>query len=187
MNVKVKGLSELAKFMHELPEKVEKNVMRGALRAGAKVLEAEVIKNVPVEMGDLKASIKVSTRNKRGEITASVKSERFYARMVEFGTAAHWITIRETSKPTKITRSGLQTVSTRSINKMQKTGALKIGTHFVGASVAHPGAKPTPFMRPALDSKSAEALIAAGNYIKARLQKKHGLDTSGVSVEAEEQ
>lgn len=173
----VKGLKELAQFMQQLPDKLQNNVMRGALRAGAKVLEAQAVANVPVDQGDLKASIKVSTRSRRGVITASIKTDVFYAKFVEFGTGAHWIKVRPDEKPK---------ASLKTLNKALARGSLRIGDHFVGASVAHPGASAQPFMRPALDAKGGEAVVAAGNYIKQRLATKHGLDTSGVSVEAGE-
>lgn len=182
----VKGMKELAQFMHQLPDKLEKNIMRGGLRAGAKVLAAEAEKNVPVDEGDLKKSLKVSTSNKRGVVTASVKATDFKAKWIEYGTGAHWISVKTTAKPTRLTRGGMKSVSTNTLNNMARSGSLRIGTHFVGASVAHPGSKAHPFLRPALDSKATEAVVAMANYIKLRLASKHGMDTSGVTVEAEE-
>lgn len=44
----------------------------------------------------------------------------------------------------------------------------------------HPGATPHPFMRPALDAESEHALAVIANFIKQRLETKHGLDTSAV-------
>jgi HK97 gp10 family phage protein len=182
----VKGLKELADFMHQLPDKLQKNVMRGALRAGAKVIEAQAIANVPVDKGDLKKSIRVSTRSRRGEITASVKTDLYYAKFVEFGTSAHWIRIREDAQPARMTRRGSRKISLKTLNKAMARGSLRIGEHFVGAAVAHPGATAHPFLRPALDTKATEAVVAVGSYIQARLSSKHGMDTSGINVEAEE-
>lgn len=182
----VKGMKELAEFMRQLPDKLEKNVLRGGLRAGAKVLEAEIERTIPVEHGDTRKSIRVSTRSRRGVVTASVKSDAPEAHWLEYGTAAHWIKVRESAKPTRMTRRGKRKVSMKTLNKMLAGGSLKIGTHFVGAAVLHPGAKPHPTFRTALDAKATEAVVAAGNYIKQRLATKHGLDTSGVTVEADE-
>lgn len=184
--VKVTGLKELAQFMQQLPEKLQKNVMRGALRAGAKVLEAEAKKSVAVEDGDLRESIRISTRNQKGVVTASVKSDDFKAHWIEYGTAAHWISVDEGVRPTRKTRRGEKVIGLKTLNKMLARGSLQIGGHFVGQSVHHPGSKAKPFMRPALDNKGQEAIVAAGNYMKARLTTKHGFNTSGVSVEAEE-
>jgi hypothetical protein len=41
----------------------------------------------------------------------------------------------------------------------------------VVSSVNHPGARAKPFMRPALDSKSSEAIRAVGRKIGERLTK----------------
>lgn len=184
--VKVSGLKELAEFMKQLPEKLQKNVMRGALRAGAKVLEAEAKRGAPVDEGNLKESIRISTRNQKGVVTASVKTDDFKAHWNEYGTAAHWISVDEKEAPTRKTRRGEKKLSLKTLNKKMAKGSLQIGSQFVGASVFHPGIKARPFMRPALDNKGQEAIVAAGNYMKARLATKHGLNTAGISVEADE-
>lgn len=144
----VSGLSELDKLLKELPAKVERNILRGAMRAGAKVFEGRAKELVPVKSGQLRDSIKVSTRSKRGRVSATVRAggkKAFYAHMVEFGTARHFI------KPRK--RKSL---------------------FFAGLArevVDHPGASPKPFMRPALDGGQAEAVNAAADYIRKRLAK----------------
>lgn len=144
----ISGLAELDKLLKSLPAKIEGNIMRGAVRAGAKVMESRAKQLVPVDNGDLRNSIKVTTRSRRGKVTALVKAgdkKAFYAGMVEFGTARHFI------KP-----------------KNRKS------LFFAGMArevVDHPGSKPTPFMRPALDNSQQEAVNAAAAYIRARLAK----------------
>lgn len=144
----VKGLAELNKLLKELPAKVEGNILRGAMRAGAKVFEDRAKQMVPVKSGQLRDSIKVSTRSKRGRVSATVTAggkKAFYAHMVEFGTVRHFI------KP-----------------KNRKS------LFFAGMAkevVDHPGASPKPFMRPALDGGQAEAVNAAADYIRKRLAK----------------
>ena len=144
----VSGLSELDKLLKELPAKIEGNIMRGAMRAGAKVMEARAKELVPVKSGQLRDSIKVSTKSRRGRVSATVRAggkKAFYAHMVEFGTARHFI------KPRK--RKSL---------------------FFAGMArevVDHPGTSTKPFMRPALDNSQREAVDAAAAYIRARLAK----------------
>lgn len=144
----VSGLFELDKLLKELPAKIEGNIMRGAMRAGAKVFADRAKELVPVKSGQLRDSIKVSTRSKRGRVSATVRAggkKAFYAHMVEFGTARHFI------KPRK--RKSL---------------------FFAGLArevIDHPGASPKPFMRPALDGGQAEAVNAAADYIRKRLAK----------------
>lgn len=144
----ITGGRELDAFLQTLSVKVEKNIMRAALRAGANEFKSEIKANVPVHDGDLRDSVRVSTRSKRGTVYASVKvgnKKAWYAHLVEFGT-----------KPHKIAPKG--------------AGGLLIGGNIVGA-VDHPGARPHPFARPAVDSKSAAAISAVAAKIRERLTK----------------
>ena len=179
----VKGLSELQAFLDRLPAKIEKNIMRAAMREGAKVVLAEAKNSVAVQNGDLRDSLRISTRSRRATITATVKSDLYYAKWIEYGTGAHLIKMDPMDRPVKMTRQGLKTLSMKTVNKMIGRGSLVIGGRFVGPIVSHPGAAPKPFMRPALDSQSQAALLAVGEAIKKRLTKQ-GLDASGVDLEA---
>jgi len=161
-DVRVKGLSDLNKFLQQLPAKVEQSVLRGALRAGANVVMAEAKANVPVDSGQLRDGLKVSTNSRRGRVTAKVKAtgkHAFIAPWLEYGTAAHKITAK-------------------------KGKGLFFGGLFV-KGVQHPGSRPKAFMRPALDGRAQDAVVAAAQYMKRRLATKNGLDTSSVEIEAE--
>jgi len=157
----VKGFKELQKMLDTLPPRMEANIMRSALRSGAKVIMDEARANVPVADGDLRDSLRVSTRLRKGVVTATVKAgnrKAWYWRFVEFGTAAHTV-------------SG------------KKGGFLSFGGIFK-RSVHHPGAKAKPFMRPALDSKADAALKAVGQQIKRRLTRQ-GLNAADIEVEVD--
>ena len=170
----VKGLAELQKFLDELPIKLEQNIMRGALRAGAKVQLARAKELVPVEAGGphpgaLRDSLRIGratlkngtlrmpvvagskTKPKKGSKAASRGAgvDAYWAPWVEFGTAAHLI------KPKNRT-------------SMFFAGLMREVVH-------HPGAKKHPFMRPALDTTVQQAVTAVGDYIRKRLTKE-GLD-----------
>lgn len=173
--VRVNGLADLQRVLDTLPVKMERNVMRSALRAGAQVVLKGAQANINDDTRDLSQSLRVSTRARRGVVTASVKTDLFYAKMVEFGTAAHFISVNEEAKPSRLTRRGYRTYSISTINDMVKRGSLVIGGVFVGRSVSHPGARPHPFMRPALDSEAQRALEAVGAAIRRRLTKQ-GID-----------
>lgn len=165
LDVKIKGFAELDKALAELPDKIERNIVRGALRAAAKVTEAEAKRLVPVRSGKLQASIRVSSRLVKGRPVATVtaggnkKGQPFYAHLVEFGAKAHFI------KP-------------KSRKSLFLAGVMREG-------VDHPGATKHPFMRPALDSSATAAVLAFGNYVKGRLTKQ-GIDTPDLSVEPDE-
>jgi HK97 gp10 family phage protein len=160
----VKGLSELQKFLDTLAPRVEKNIMRGALRAGMNTVKPVAQSNVHSVSGLLAKGLRVGTRARGGTVTASLKAtgpHAFIARFVEYGTRPHVI------RP----KSG---------------GVMALGTGIFRSSVMHPGARPKPFMRPALDSQASNAVVAAGEYMKRRLATKHGLDTAHITVEGDE-
>jgi hypothetical protein len=116
---------------------------------------------VPVKSGLLKAGLKVSTKSRRGVVTANVKAtgkHAYLARWIEYGTAAHFI------KPKKA-------------KSLFWAGLMRDG-------VDHPGSAPKPFLRPALESQAQAALLAVGEAIKKRLTRQ-GLDASGVDLEAQ--
>lgn len=143
----VTGLAELQALLDQLPVKLERNVLRGAMRAGAKVQLEAAKAAVPVDSGTLRKSLKIRTSARRGVVKATLTAgdkKAFYARFVEFGTAAHWI-------------------------KPKNAKALFFG--LFAERVHNPGAKPKPFMRPALDGTVQAATAAAGAYIRARLTK----------------
>lgn len=102
----VKGLAELQKALDELPEKIAANVMRGAMRAGAKVLADEARLQAPVLSGELRATIrhaaKIENRVAIGYVRAGPRGDSkkgWYVRFVEFGTAAHMNHLGATKKP----------------------------------------------------------------------------------------
>lgn len=158
--VHVRGLAELQKFLDQLPAKMEANVMRSALRAGANVVREEAMRNVPVKSGLLKAGLKVSTRSRRGVVTANVRAtgkHAYIAPWIEYGTSAYEI-------------------------KPKKSKSLFFAGLF-SKLIQHPGIKAKPFLRPALDHKAHAALVAIREQIKKRLTKQ-GLNVSEVEIEA---
>lgn len=156
VDVRIDGLAALEKALAELPEKLQRNVVRGGLRAGAKVIEQRAKDAVPVRSGKLRDSIRVSVRVKRGVPEATIraggrdKGGAFYAHWVEFGTGAHLI------KP-----------------KARKS---LVVASILRETVDHPGATAHPFMRPAMDAGAQEAVLAFGEYVRKRLTKQ-GIDT----------
>lgn len=156
----VKGLDALDKLLQQVAPKVERNALRGALRAGANVILPVARGNIHSVSGVLARSLKVRSGARGGEVTAKVYTKVFYANMVEYGTRAHRI---------------------EPLNRE----ALSIGGGVV-ESVEHPGARPRPFLRPAMDTQATAAVIRAAEYMKRRLSEKNGLDTSDIVIEEEE-
>jgi HK97 gp10 family phage protein len=163
-DVQISGLSELNDMLARLPVDIEKKLMRGALRAGQKVIAEQARAQAPIahasaanashygsHAGSLRDSIKVITRIKGGKIISTVRAgskSAFYAHMVEFGTSAHWI------RP-----AGSKSLFFAGLNR---------------EAIHHPGAKKHPFMRPAYDANAQEgsaAFQAVQAYLTGKITK----------------
>jgi HK97 gp10 family phage protein len=147
----ITGLADLQAQLDMLAPNIEKKLMRGALRAGQKITLDRAKQGIHSIDGDLANSLRISTSVRGGLVKATVKAgnaKAFYARWVEFGTAAHII-------------------------RAKNGKAISLGGHEY-ASLQHPGAKAHPFMRPALDAaavNNSEAFTAVGAYLGQRITK----------------
>ncbi len=84
---------KLEKTLHVLPERIQKNVVKGAIRASGAMLRKEVRRLAPKDTGTLAKSINVSSRRSRDRniIHFSVGVKKGFkrshiARFIEFGT-----------------------------------------------------------------------------------------------------
>lgn len=144
----VTGLAELQKRLDKLPTNLERNVMRGAMRAGVRVFLLKASSKIHDVLGELKDSLRVKTSSRNGVVSATLVAggkKGWYAYMVEFGTTQHFIRPKHA-----------KSLFIAGLNK---------------TVVDHPGAKPKPFMRPALDEGQTEAFEATADYIRRRLEK----------------
>lgn len=181
--INISGLKELDALLRTLPDKLSRNIMRGALRAGAKEIMETAKSICPVGepssrgknkyrlySGALRDSIRLTVKLRGGIVSASVKAggkskktgaDVYYAHIIEYtGAAAHTITAKNRTN-------------------------LSFGGLFF-QSADHPGMTKKPFMRPAADARASAAVITVGNYIKNRLATKEGLDTSDIIIEEAE-
>lgn len=159
----VRGKGDVKRFIAQLPGNLERNVLRGAARAAAQVVAEEAkARSVSDEVA---AAIKIATAREDGRVIAKVQVKgkgAFLAPWLEYGTDPHFISVDDSQ------RDGL---SVRRVNQKVKQGSLVIGGQFVGTTVHHPGARPHPFLRPALDTKENEAMAAAQAYINRRISR----------------
>lgn len=157
----VRGKGEVKQFLAQLPNQIEDRVLRGAARAAANVV-ADEAKSRSISP-EVTAAIKVATKREEGRIIAKVQVKgpgAYIAPWLEYGTDPHFISVDDSQ------RGGM---SVGKVNRSVKAGSLVIGGQFVGTTVHHPGARPHPFLRPALDVKEGEAIGAAQRYINARV------------------
>lgn len=172
--IAVAGWAELNAQLDRFALDIQKKALRGALRAGMKITRAEVQRRVPVGdtpqefktkfgsyAGALRDSIKITSRVSRrtGQVFVNLRvgdKKAFYARWVEFGTAAHVI---------------------RAANGK----ALSWGDIAVPL-VNHPGTKPTQFMRNSIDA----TLQLASDAVVAELRKRVTKELSKLPDEVDE-
>ncbi|WP_442765105.1 HK97-gp10 family putative phage morphogenesis protein [Sulfurospirillum cavolei] len=92
----IKGLEQLISKLNNLPEKLEKKVIRAAVRKGAILVRDKAREKAPVKTGTLKKSIKIrSNKVANGIISFKIGptndkkkgTDVFYGRFIEFGTS----------------------------------------------------------------------------------------------------
>jgi HK97 gp10 family phage protein len=168
--VRVKGLAELNKFLQELPVKMEANIMRGALRAGLKPIKEDAVQNCPV--GDPNEENRVKYGGYRGALRDSIrvsaridkKNGKVVARLVVGGKGKNGADVWY-AHLIELTGASAHSLSRKK-----------------GGELNHPGFRPKPFMRPALDAQANNAVLAAGQYIKKRLATKNGINTADIEL-----
>jgi len=182
--INFKGGDAVDKALSELPAKLQANILRGATREAA-VVFAEAVRE-RAHSAEARGSVKVgSTRvmpdgTIRGTVQAKGKGS-YIALWEEWGTAAHFISVKDDIRPTTKTRRGVRVWGIGTINKAVRRGSLVIGKNYVGASVFHPGAAAHPFFRPGFDAGATDALRAYGSYVSTRLSKE-GLSAPGFQI-----
>jgi len=151
--ISVAGAAQIQKALQEATNRAA-NILEEATLSGAEVIRAEAERNAPRDTGGLAENIEmIVTEKSRDKINVAIgpdvakpnrKAKRhFYGLFVEFGTQAHTI-------------------------KARAGRALRIGDEFK-AVAEHPGMRPRPFMRPALDSKQKSVQDKIADELKSRL------------------
>jgi hypothetical protein len=158
----VKGQAEVSAMLAKLPDRITR-VLRGAVREAANVVAEDARQRCADDL--VRAAIKVTVPQRattpgRAVARIEVKGKgAFIGPWLEYGTTPHIISVKGGTFEGK---------GVRQLNREAKEPSLVIGGHFVGPEVQHPGARPEPFLRPAMDAKEAAARDAAQAYINKR-------------------
>lgn len=138
----VQGLADLLDYFAKSPINMHIGV-RAGLYAGAKLIEAEAKTYCPVDSGALRDTIHATIRETDKKIIATVSAGNdivTYAKYIEFSGARPHVE---------------QNVA--------------IGGH-VYDEIHHPGMKPKPFLRPALDRQELAAVAEVDKQVEAALK-----------------
>lgn len=169
----VRGKSEVKAFMARVPGQMT-DVLRGAARAGARIVAAEIRTRTPSD--EVRGNLRIRTQAGDEQVKVKIDVKPGWARSLgvwlEYGTSPHFISVDDSQ------RGG------RSVNRINRLSgehgaSLVIGGKFVGKTVWHPGAQPHPAFRPALDTKEDEAIAAAKAYISTRVTRAGIVGRSG--------
>lgn len=168
----VRGKSEVKAYLASAPAKL-KTVLRGAARAGAAVVADEIKERTP--SAEVRKDLRIRTKASDDQIKVTIDVKPGWSRSLgtwlEYGTSPHFISVDDSQRGGR---------SVGRINRLSEEhgASLVIGGKFVGKTVWHPGARPQPTFRPALDQKEGEAIAAAQAYISARVSREGIAPTS---------
>ena len=152
-DVRIVGLAELERALKTLPDKIQRNVMRAGLAAGARVIRDMAKMVAPRRSGALVQSIRTSWFHGVALVKAGNRKKRqaWYASIVHTGARPHRIRPR--------------------------TGGswLYFGGRYV-REVQHPGFAGNPFLENVLGLGADSAVRAMGAKISERLRSEHSLN-----------
>lgn len=156
----IEGRGRVSRYLRSAPERLARTALRAAARTAVDIIadEAKLLCRDDEVAAAIKTKVKVGDGVVTGKVLVKGKGD-YKARWLEYGTSPHYISVSDAQ------RQG------RSVNRINKQGdflTLVINGKPVGPSVFHPGARPYPFLRPALDGKQSEAIAAA----QARLDRR---------------
>lgn len=163
--VKVSGRENVRRYMRGLPADMRRSLLPGAARAGGRVIADEARERVASDA--VRNGITLRVQQDDDHVTARIGVSKGWPLSLgvwlEYGTDPHYITVDDSQR---------QGMSANRINLLKKRdGVLVINGKPVGKTVLHPGARPHPFLRPALDTKERDAVAAAQAYIYSRIGK----------------
>lgn len=154
----LRGFAELDAKLRALPNAVAGELLKDAVRAGGTVIRDEARRRAPRKTGTLVKYLRVRIlRGRRGSgVTARIgtSARAFYAMWLELGARPHLIANKQKSGKRVLANS--------------EAGVI------YGKVAAHPGVKPRPFLRPALDAKGPEAVRVMGQVLWAGIQRVAG-------------
>lgn len=168
----VTGLADLDRYLSMLPGNLQKGAYRAGLTAAAKPVRDEARLRAHKKSGKMARAIKTGSprQNQDGSFSVmiSLKGEHaFIGFFEEYGVAPHLIA----PKAKGLGPAGLKAAAS---SGAKVGGVMKIGDEFVSGIIHHPGHAAHPFLRPALDVKAEEAVLAFAARIRDYIEGKTG-------------
>ena len=149
-SVKIDGLDQLAQALRELPKRVARNGLRGAVYAGAKVIRDEAKLKAPVAMAPLGADQPPQGTLKRSIIMKQVPELSSEQKQTFFVTVRHGKKYRKQGKNGNLSQDAWYW-------RFVEFGTVKMTAR--------------PFLRPAFEGKKYEAVDAIKNRLAERIEQ----------------
>jgi len=128
--------------------KVVEKYISTAIEEAAEIIKSSAAQNVSDSSGELKKSLKVSSKDMKSTVSTDLK----YAASVEYGSGPH----------------------TAPLSQLQAWALKKFGDANIGGaiwqSIRENGTKPHPFMRPALDENRDEVKAKIAKVLRRKLR-----------------
>ena len=149
-SVKIDGLDQLAQALRELPKRVARNGLRGAVYAGAKVIRDEAKLKAPVATAPLGADQPPQGTLKRSIIMKQVPELSSEQKQTFFVTVRHGKKYRKQGKNGNLSQDAWYW-------RFVEFGTVKMTAR--------------PFLRPAFEGKKHEAVDAIKNRLAERIEQ----------------
>lgn len=170
-DVKIEGLKELDAILKAFPARLEKNILRTALRQSANVLRdvarqkaptSGIAKNIQVR------SLKSSPQMVYMATAVNKTRESYYARFLEFGTAKYYNGLNK--RPPAQYEIKPKTKKALAFEVKGEAGSETV----FASKVVNEGLSPRPFMRPAIDQSLNDMIRVFKLAVNARIQMEFG-------------
>ena len=149
-SVKIDGLDQLAQALRELPKRVARNGLRGAVYAGAKVIRDEAKLKAPVATAPLGVDKPPQGTLKRSIIMKQVPELSSEQKQTFFVTVRHGKKYRKQGKNGNLSQDAWYW-------RFVEFGTVKMTAR--------------PFLRPAFEGKKYEAVDAIKNRLAERIEQ----------------
>lgn len=139
--IEISGLAALEKRLEEFPDRLAKNILAGALRAGAVVIQKEARQLAPMspmahKLGKGSKAVEIQP----GSLKKGIKVRRAPRKLADFALT-YWVYVSKKLWYWKFPEFGTSKMSSK------------------------------PFMRPAFDTKKENAVEAVRDYLNKRIDK----------------
>lgn len=161
VRVKVEGLKELDKALGELTKATARNTLRRALIAAGEPMRARAAANAPVRTGQLRQSIKISSRvdNRAGK-------REYAATLAGGGTKAQAVqALRDARRAKGIGESFAE------VFIGPERGSKRLAIKSIVQEFGNSRQTPRPYMRPAFDSEAGNVLGRVRSELSREIDK----------------